>query len=154
MADYPKTDEGWEHLAEQIVTRHPTVQPETVGGLTVEATQTIFSWYSSEERSKALYERQYARDRLMELASEAESDVIKLSGRMIEVPLEKRKPTERPFPQTYGDWVNVAEDVKSKMPRDAWHIVNELLQAISEGGPVAEEAKRWLMQKAGELGVG
>ena len=68
---YPRTDEDWERLAECIVTRRPGVSPELVGGFTVDATATIFTWYKGEERRKALDERQYARDRLMELAREA-----------------------------------------------------------------------------------
>lgn len=60
----------------------------------------------------------------------------------------------RPFPETYGDWVSLAEDIKQKMPEESWYIVNELLQTISkEEGPVVDEAKRWLMNKAGELGI-
>ncbi len=60
----------------------------------------------------------------------------------------------RPFPQTYMDWVDLADDIKQKMPPESWYLVNETLQIISDKeGPVAEEAKRWLTKKAGELGI-
>jgi len=59
----------------------------------------------------------------------------------------------RPLPETYGDWVNLAMDIKERMPEGAWGVVNDLLQVIAEGGPEAEEAKRWLTAKAGELGI-
>ena len=62
---------------------------------------------------------------------------------------------DRPVPQTYMDWVDLAEDIKQKMPPESWYIINNLLLVISqeEEGPVAEEAKRWLVTKAGELGI-
>ncbi len=89
--DYPKTDDDWEKLAECIVTKHTGVFPETVGKLTVEATATIFAWYKGQERSSALTDRQYARGRLVRLAKEAgcleEHEEIKMSGKMMEVPL-------------------------------------------------------------------
>lgn len=78
-----------------------------------------------------------------------ETEEIQLSGRMIEVKLE------RPFPQTYGDWVNLAENIKERYPDDPVMraSVNYQLQHIAEETELAEEAKRWLMQKAGELGI-
>ncbi len=60
---------------------------------------------------------------------------------------------DRKFPKTYDGWVELALDIKEKMPPGAWSIVNNLLQVIEEGGPEAEEAKRWLIAKAGELGI-
>jgi len=55
----------------------------------------------------------------------------------------------------YGDWVDLAEDIKSKYPDDPVMraSVNYQLQHIAEETEEAEEAKRWLMQKAGELGI-
>ena len=89
--DYPRTDEEWEKLAECIVTKDAEVPPERVGALTVDATATIFSWYIGGERTKALSNRQYARDVLVRLAKEAgcleEHEEIKMSGKMMEVPL-------------------------------------------------------------------
>lgn len=63
--------------------------------------------------------------------------------------------TPRLFPKTYGDWVNIAEDIKEKLKGDMEAItyVNHLLQDISGNTPQSEEAKRWLTKKAGELGV-
>lgn len=67
--------------------------------------------------------------------------------------LGKQWGTGRLFPETYSDWVDLALSIKERMPEGAWGIVNNLLQVIAEGGPEAEEAKRWLVKKAGELGI-
>jgi len=68
---------------------------------------------------------------------------IMMSGRMIEVPLG------RPVPQTYGDWVNLAEDIKEKYLSDAstreW--TNKALQHIADEDELADESKRWLVAK-------
>lgn len=58
----------------------------------------------------------------------------------------------RPFPETYGDWVNLAEDIKAADPGVVFK-VNYNLHLVSQDLPGAEEAKRWLMRKAGELGI-
>lgn len=61
----------------------------------------------------------------------------------------------RPFPQTYGDWVNLGMDIKEKSP-DITTVaeVNKALISIAEDKPgVAEDAMRYLVQKAGELGI-
>lgn len=251
--DYPRTDDDWEKLAECIVTRHPSVSPEHVGKLTVDATATIFSWYKGEERSKALNERQYARDRLIELGSQAgcvrsfgmdveelrrrqacdraeevldrisqpldfsgpyefklwdwsvgeiyestgrystpeiavsgakdmiESDDFKrdhlkpyergyqikvTDGRGIEIPGydEWYKPRwmleqQRPFPQTYGDWVSLGVDIKEKAGIDDFQttaVVNFHLSQIAEEEKFPAEAnwsKQMLVTKAGQLGI-
>ncbi len=61
----------------------------------------------------------------------------------------------RPFPETYGDWVNLAEDIKAKLPDDpaTRACVNFQLQHIAERED-EDEAKRWLVNKAGKLGIG
>lgn len=72
----------------------------------------------------------------------------------------------RLFPKTYGDWVNLAEDIKGKYPDDPIMkaTVNFSLQqvALEDEEPTeareerlkeAQEGKRWLMQKAGELDI-
>ncbi len=59
----------------------------------------------------------------------------------------------RPFPETYGDWVSLAEDIKAKDP-DLSYLVNNHLLQISGNTDEAEEAKRWLTRKAGKLGIG
>lgn len=60
---------------------------------------------------------------------------------------------QRPSPRTYGDWVDLAEAIKDITPLGEWDTVNKPLQTISEEGPGAEEAKRWLIEKARELGI-
>ena len=59
------------------------------------------------------------------------------------------------FPKTYGDWVNMAENIKEKYPDDTVMIasVNYQLRHISEETEEADEAKRWLVERAGELGI-
>jgi len=82
-----------------------------------------------------------------------EPDVIKLSGRMIEIPLE------RPFPETYGDWVNLGMDIKEKAGIDDFKTTAEVNKHLSyiyeeEHDPAkAQEAKRWLAKTARELGI-
>ncbi len=153
---YPRTDDDWEKLAECIVTKDPLVAPERVGRLTVDATQTIFSWYKGEERTQALAVRQYGRDRLIELGEGTgcleEREEIKLSEEMIEVPLG------RSVPQTYNDWVNLGLDIKEKAGIDDYAItakVNGHLSHIyeEEDSAIAQESKMWLVRKAGELGI-
>ncbi len=150
--DYPKTDEDWEKLAECIVMKQTGVLPEAIGSLTVEATATIFSWYRGEERSNALSKRADARHDLIKYGKRAgcleEREEIKLGERMIEVPLG------RPVPQTYGDWVNLAEDIKDKVDTPEYAEINHhlcVIQGITEGD--AEYSKRWLTRIAGELGI-
>jgi len=155
--EYPRTDEDWEKLAECIVTKDPGISPEIVGGLTVDATATIFSWYKGEERTKALVIRQYGRDRLIELAKGAgcleEREELKLGERMIEVPLG------RPVPQTYGDWVNLGMDIKEKAGINDFETtaeVNEHLYHIwreDEDPATAQVSKRWLTEKARQMGI-
>lgn len=58
----------------------------------------------------------------------------------------------RPYPQTYGDWVNLAEDIKIRDP-DSAPTVNDRLNVICfEEGDV-DAAKHWLVDKAHELGI-
>ena len=186
--DYPKTDDDWEKLAECIVTKHTGVFPETVGELTVGATATIFGWYKGEERSHALTDRQYARERLVRLAKEAgcleEREELKMSGRMVEMDMGNpdgwmmsqeeaerlgmgemhRQMTsggtsDRPIPQTYGDWVNLGESIKEKAGISDFETtshVNIHLQRIydeEENPEVAQQSKRFLTRRAGELGI-
>lgn len=70
---------------------------------------------------------------------------------------------KRPFPKTYSDWVDLAEDIKAKYPDDpvmratANYSLSQILaeEQRSEGwsAGAATEAKRWLVEKAGELGI-
>lgn len=65
----------------------------------------------------------------------------------------------RPFPDTYGDWVNLGMDIKEKAGIDDVEmttLVNRHLNHIYEeeqDPDVAQESKRWLVDKAGELGI-
>lgn len=63
----------------------------------------------------------------------------------------------RPFPSTDGDWIDLAEDIKDKLARvaspDYYTATHQLgiILTLEEGNP--EDAKRWLVEKAGELGI-
>lgn len=153
--DYPITDDDWVKLAECIVTKDIGVLPEAIGSLTVEATATIFSWYRGEERSEALGKRANARHDLTEYGRRAGClEAPEPSFADYTAMEEMGHPIGRPSPQTYGDWVNLAEDIKSADPASwtaAW--VNEALQHISEEDPAAEGSKRKLVQRASELGI-
>lgn len=100
---------------------------------------------------------------LAELTGKGETG-IEYTERM-EYALGHRRPsrTDQPkllFPKTYGDWVELAERMKTESGNDPAYnaTINYQLQTISgEGstetpGAVAN-AKRWLVQKAGELGI-
>ena len=60
----------------------------------------------------------------------------------------------RPFPQTYSDWLVLAADIKQKEPKlEVWTKVNDCLNYIALDELGVDDAKHWLMEKAGELGV-
>lgn len=64
----------------------------------------------------------------------------------------------RLFPKTYGDWVTLAEDIKTRCVGDvaAIALVNEQLGIIAEEDMrprEAQMAKQWFVTKAGELGI-
>lgn len=63
--------------------------------------------------------------------------------------------TGRQFPQAYTDWITLAEDIKEKLGDDvdARMEVNMQLGHISIEDEDSDNAKRWLVSKAGELGV-
>ncbi len=85
---------------------------------------------------------------------EGVEETTEARGRAEEVLERISQPLDRPSPQTYGDWVNLAENIKSADPASwtaAW--VNSALQHISEEDPAAEASKRKLMQRASELGI-
>lgn len=56
------------------------------------------------------------------------------------------------FPQTYMDYIYLAEDIKTRDP-DIASKVNYNLGLIQRELPGAENAKRWLTNKARELGI-
>ncbi len=63
---------------------------------------------------------------------------------------------DRTVPKTYGDWVSLGSDIKEKAGIDDFGTttqVNTALQHIYDEGEKAEQSKRWLIEKAGELGI-
>jgi len=68
-----------------------------------------------------------------------------------------------PPPKTYGDWVNLAADIKDRYPDDPVMratantalagILAEEQRSAGWSPESAAEGKRWLMEKAGELGI-
>lgn len=63
------------------------------------------------------------------------------------------RPSPRLFPQTDADWWNLAEDIKEK-DRPSWDAVNGALLTMRDGsGSAVDDAKRWLVEKAGELNI-
>ncbi len=70
-------------------------------------------------------------------------------------PIEEQPPG-RLAPKTYGDWVDLAEDIKEKVGEgspDYYEATHQLgiISELEEGSP--GEAKRWLTRKAGDLGI-
>jgi len=62
--------------------------------------------------------------------------------------------THRPFPKTYADWVDLALDIKKKAPELSTEVNECLMAIIGEGtGRDVDDAKRWLVRRAGELGI-
>lgn len=70
---------------------------------------------------------------------------------------------KRPFPQTYMDWVKLAEDIKQRYPNDPVMLAtvnfnlgilakeDQQIPAVEPGD--VDDAKRWLTKRAGELGI-
>lgn len=58
----------------------------------------------------------------------------------------------RLFPKTYGDWAELGADIKETDPNTSEEVNNALID-IAGDLPGCEDAKRWLVQKAGELGI-
>lgn len=58
----------------------------------------------------------------------------------------------RIFPKSYGDWITLAEDIKTADP-SLTSMVNYELGLIQQELPGADDAKRWLTRKAGELNI-
>lgn len=76
-----------------------------------------------------------------------EPEVLRLGEEMIEVPLG------RPFPKTFGDWVDLAEAIKEKDQSLSPDVNENLGYIFTEDPAQSEDAKRWLVGKAGELGI-
>jgi len=66
--------------------------------------------------------------------------------------LQEGEPVSRPFPKTYEDWANLGFDIKVKDP-NADRDVDSNLASIYYGYTDQDYAKRWLVRKAGELGI-
>ncbi len=74
---------------------------------------------------------------------------IVLSGKMVEVSVSK--PT-RPFPQTIAEWADLGDDIKRK-DAELSRITNEKVGSIYYNIGDVDAAKRWLIEKSGELGI-
>jgi len=59
---------------------------------------------------------------------------------------------KRPFPQIYDDWADLGIDIGAKDPTLNQEVYDNL-QKIYYKDPGSEEAKRWLVRKANELGI-
>jgi len=68
--------------------------------------------------------------------------------------LPYHKGTTRPFPETYGDWVALAEDIKDRLSDPAQIlVVNDAINDIAQQTDRSEAAKRYLVELAANLGV-
>lgn len=95
---------------------------------------------------------------LLTIASVSYDVITQAERKMGILPSGKRR-----FPQTYGEWVDIAEELKTKYSDDFVGVatVNFNLSIIAQEGEVTpvvsesdvDDAKRWLIQKAGELGI-
>jgi len=66
---------------------------------------------------------------------------------------EKYVKEQRKTPETYGEWIDLSEDIKQKS-RDLSSEVNTNLGYIFTGTPSeSDEGKRWLLGKSKELGL-
>ena len=62
------------------------------------------------------------------------------------------KELPRLFPKTYGEWVDLAIDIKERDPSLSDE-VNKALDEIQKESFEANNAKRWLAKKAWDLGI-
>ncbi len=121
-----------QHLVIKIFSK----SPEARAGLTYEPEITKSYWISGEKTYQQIAEEQH-----------------------YGMPQGYMPEGHRPFPQTYGDWVSLGENIKTKAGIDDFKTtaeVNEHLYHIykEEQDPAtAQVAKRWLAGKAAELGV-
>jgi len=59
---------------------------------------------------------------------------------------------QRPYPQTYGQWADLGADIKETDPNLSDE-VNDALCKIAAEEPGMDDAQRFLVNKAGELGI-
>ena len=93
-------------------------------------------------------------DILMVMSQQPIGEII-LSGHMMEIPITEHH-MNRPFPRTDGEWIDLSLNIKEKLTefdpvRTEVNLHIGVVAGLDEGNE--EESKRWLMQKAGELGV-
>ncbi len=103
------------------------------------------------ERSGVTFEPEYTESYWIEGAAKKAIGILD----SISKPLTLKK-SSLPFPQTYGDWVELGVSIKEKVgigDFETTTAVNNHLNSIYYSSPGTEESKRWLMQKAGELGI-
>jgi len=63
-------------------------------------------------------------------------------------------PMHRRFPQTPGDWEDLGFDIEAKIPSiNRSEVRHHVAVATSNEPGNIDNAKRWLMNKAGELGI-
>lgn len=83
-------------------------------------------------------------------------DLLEQIHRKIEayLTLTADKPIQlhRPFPKTYYDWVDLGMDIYAK-DNNLTEDVQGILYEIHEETSRADDAKRWLVRKANELGI-
>lgn len=109
---------------------------------------------------------------VIETETDWQKTLVEAEGKGVKIETEEfplmgeERPALRPFPETYGDWVNLAEDLKSKYPDDPVMraSINYQLQHVmyeeeerpedrEERQRAAQEAKRWLTERTGEHGI-
>jgi len=106
---------------------------------------------SPDERAGLTFEPEYTESYWIEGAQKQVSETIRR-------PLYA-EPASRPFPKTYGDWVDLGESIKEKAGINDFEtmaVVNNMLFNIHEEDqdPIgAQDAKRWLTEKAQEMGI-
>lgn len=64
--------------------------------------------------------------------------------------------TNRPFPQTDTDWEDLGFDIEAKYPDNIMmrtQVRLKVADAIGKGTGSQDDARRWLVLKAGELGI-
>lgn len=65
----------------------------------------------------------------------------------------KEGPESWLYPKTYGDWLNLGIDIKEKDPSTQTGVNKALSVIIGQDEGDVDAAKRWLLEKAGELGI-
>ncbi len=141
--------------------RHAALMRQMMSGMMGRAMRESGSIYVFDGWTYATVGRTQMRGRRTDVGIEFEQvsssydqlDIDTVTKRITEA-LGERESSSRPFPKTYGDWVDLAMSIKEKdttLGNAAW--VNMALQHISDEDTDAEDSKRWLVDKAKEVGV-